>query len=386
MSDLPTKYDAAAPLALNSHTSDEVLPEHKPVPRRNPAAKLGVAIVVAALTLGAWYPASDHDAPYVTSASVTAFVTQIAPRISGPVVKVFVADNADVKAGAPLFQIDPSTFQMDVDQAKAQLAQIRQTLAAGLEAVRSAEAQHSRALAALRTAEQAQLRAVALSKDGLLSDAKLSEAQGSFDSAKAAADAAAADLARLVAQAGPSGDQNPQMQAAVVAQQKAEFALASTIVTAPKDGYITNLSLAEGQYAAAGQSVMTFIDPNSSEVVADFRENQLVNVAPDNKVQLLFEAVPGHIFEGKVESIAWGINAGRSTINGLAQPSTDTRRFPPSRKIPVRIRLASGTELPQQVRLGSEASVLVYAKGEANPVAMLSRLFLNVTAFFSGFN
>lgn len=387
MSDLPMKSESPLPAPQGAAlTPAEAVTEHKPPRRKNPAAKLGITIIVAGLGLMAWYPASDHDAPFVTSASVTAFVTQVAPRISGPVTQVFVSDNADVKAGAPLFQIDPSTFEMDVEQAKAQLAQIRQTVAASIEAVRSAEAQYNRTLAALRTAEEAQLRAQALSKDGLVSDAKLSEAQGSYDSAKAAADAASADLARLRAQAGPAGDQNPQLQAAVVAQQKAEFALANTTITAPKDGYITNLSLGVGQYAAAGQPVMTFIDPNSSQVVADFRENQLVNVAAGDKVQLIFEAVPGKIFDGHVESVAWGINSGRTTVNGLAQPSTDTRWFPPARKIPVRIAIDAGSELPPHVRLGSEASVLVYAKGEDNPVAVISRFLMNFSALFSGFN
>lgn len=381
-----TAFNAIPPAAIIEHSllAEPPAPETAPKKRANPAAVVGLVIIGVLVGLVAWYPASDRAAPYATSASVTASVTQISPRVSGPVQTVFVKDNAEVSIGSPLFQIDTSTYQMDVAQAEAQLRQIQQTNLANQQAVRSAEAQHQRSLATLKTAEQAWDRASALLKQGLLSKAKASEAEGAFVAAKASAEAASADLAKFAAQAGPDGADNPQLQAAEVAVERARFALNNSVVLAPAGGFVTNLTLSVGQYATAGQPALTFIDKATTGILADFRENQLVNVLPGAPAEIMFEAYPNHVYRGHVESIAWGINSGRTSVNGLAQSSTDTRWFPPARKIPVRVTLDNPDELPHQVRLGSEASVLIYAQGEEGLVPTVSRWLMGISSMLSG--
>ncbi|SEP72605.1 Multidrug resistance efflux pump [Devosia sp. YR412] len=361
-------------------------PVSEPVKRRNPAALAGLVILIALSGFGAWYVLSDRAAPYAGGASVTAFVTQIAPRVSGPVTQVLVSDNAVVKAGQPLFHIDDTTFVMDVAQAEAQLAQARQTVTANAAAIVAATAQRDKANAQLALVQPARDRALQLFGRGLVSDAKRDQAEADYSAALAATSAAEADIARLTAQAGPSGEDNPQVRTAMAALEKAQFALANTTVLAPADGYITNLSLAGGQFATAGQAVMTFIDPTTQAVLADFRENQLVNVLPGDPVELSFEAAPGTIFHGHVDSIAWGINSGRTTVNGLAQSSTDTRWFPAARKIPVRVSLDQDTPMPANLRLGSEASMVIYPAGQSGVVATMAAGLMRIGSFFSGFN
>src|SRR5690606_18613271 len=151
---------------------------------------------------------------------------------------------------------------------------------------------------------------------------------------------------------------------------------ANTKVVAPADGYVTNVSLTEGQFVGAGAGALTFINPATQMVIADFRENQLINVKPGDKATVVFEAAPGKKFSATVESIAWGINSGRTTANGLAQPTTDTRWFPPARKIPVRIALDDLSELPANIRIGSEAGVLIDPNGGFIPA--LSQVLLSI--------
>ena len=130
---------------------------------------------------------------------------------------------------------------------------------------------------------------------------------------------------------------------------------------------------------------MTFIDPSTQALIGDFRENQLVNVEPGDPVQVIFEAAPGQIFDGRVESIAWGISAGRNSVGGLAQSSNDTRWFPPARKIPVRITLDDET-LPTNLRLGSEASITIYADGTAGLTATIAKGLMQVKSWLAGLN
>jgi len=352
--------------------------------KRKKARVFGLGLLVVLGAIVAWYPLSDQHAPFASGASVTAQVTQIAPRVAGPVKHLLIADNAEVKAGQPLFEIDDTTFLMDVAQAQAQLDQAMNSVTSGVAAIPASEAKVAQAQVALTIAEQELDRARQMFDKGLMSQAKFNSVEANTHNARLNVEAAQADLDRVKAAASTADDDNPSIRAARAALEKAQFALAQTTVVAPADGYVTNLSLAEGQFVAAGSPALTFINPATAVVIADLRENQLRNVEPGDKAMVMFEAAPGRQFDATVESVAWGINAGRTTVNGLAQPTTDSRWFPPARKIPVRVTIDDPASLPTNVRLGSEASVLIVPEDGIIPA--IARTLMGLGGMMSGFN
>jgi multidrug resistance efflux pump len=271
-----------------------------------------------------------------------------------------------------------------VAQARAQLDQAMNTVTSGVAAIPASEAKLEQAQVALQLAEQDLERTRELLSNGIVTQAKFNTVEASYQNARLSVDGASADLERVKASASTADNDNPSIRAARAALDKAEFALAQTTVTAPADGYVTNLVLAEGQFVAAGSPALTFINSATQTIMADLRENQLVNVKPGDKAVVMFEAAPGRQFEATVDSIAWGINAGRTTVNGLAQPTTDTRWFPPARKIPVRVTLDDPETLPVNVRLGSEASVLIIP--EEGVISLIARGLMGFGGILSGFN
>ncbi len=121
---------------------------------------------------------------------------------------------------------------------------------------------------------------------------------------------------------------------------------------APHFGVVTNVSLSEGQFLGAGNPALTFIDAEAAWATVDLREKQLQNVEAGDPVHLLFDAVPGQIFEGRVQSIAWGINPGRDNQGGLVVNQSTNRWFEPARRIPLRVELTGGRDAwPRQVRI-----------------------------------
>jgi multidrug resistance efflux pump len=376
----------AEPIAPPPAAETVAATEEAPAPNtsRKKAKLFGAGLLVALGGVVAWYPLADHYAPFASGASITAQVTQVAPRVAGPVKHVLIADNADVKAGQPLFEIDDTTFKMDVAQAQGQLDQVLNNVTSGIAAIPASEAKLAQTEVALTIAGQELDRATQLHEKGLLSAAKFNTADANFRTAELNVAAAKADLERVTASASTADENNPNLRAAQAALDKAEFALANTTVVAPADGYVSNLSLAEGQFVAAGTPAMTFINPRTQMVIADLRENQLLNVQPGDKAVVMFEAAPGKQFSATVDSIAWGINSGRTTVNGLAQSSNDTRWFPPARKIPVRVTIDDMSALPANVRLGSEASVLIVP--EDGIVPAIARALMGVNGLLSGFN
>jgi len=342
--------------------------------------RMGIYVGIALVFFVIWYALSDRYAPYASGASAEAYVSQIAPRVAGPVVEVLVEDNQPVTAGQALFRIDPTSFQIDVDQARAQLEQAAQAIGASAAGVAAAQAKLAQAEAQLANARSAAARVAELVARGVYPQSRADQATSELNAAEAAVRAAQAEVDRANEQLGAQGSANPQIKAASAALQRAQFNLVNTTVVAPADGMITNLSLNVGQYVATGQPAMTFIDPRTSYIVADFRENQLAEIQPGDRAEIVFAADPGRVYSAKVESIAWGIDSGRQTAGGLAKPVTTTQWFTPARRIPVRLHSDPPiVERPNGVRLGGEVYVVIYSGGDG-PLAWVAAGLLRLRA------
>ena len=84
---------------------------------------IGLAVV---LSLRAWEFNERH--PRTDDAVSRANIIGIAPRVSGPIIKINVSDNQFVKGGDLLFEIDPADFQLNVDRAKSSLDALDQQI------------------------------------------------------------------------------------------------------------------------------------------------------------------------------------------------------------------------------------------------------------------
>ena len=150
---------------------------------------------------------------------------------------------------------------------------------------------------------------------------------------------AEAQLEQARQQLGPQGQDNPELRTALAALERAQLNLTDTTVTAPDLGLVTNLSLAGGQFVAAGQPVMTFIDPEAGWISTNFRENNLGLMKAGLPVEIALDVRPGEIFPGVVESIGWGVDVGETTsASGLPTIRTPTGWLREAQRFPVRIR------------------------------------------------
>lgn len=134
------------------------------------APKFLTAVLVAAAAICACMLYLRYQAqPWTRDGQVRADVVKIAPRVSGYLINVAVRDNQTVKQGDLLFQIDPSSFQLAVDQAQVAVDQAREEVAALEAAVEAASA----------TVKQQEASVAS-------SESKVKEAQAGIESALAA--------------------------------------------------------------------------------------------------------------------------------------------------------------------------------------------------------
>lgn len=147
------------------------------------APKLATFAVVTAAAIAAYVLYIRYtDLPWTRDAQVSANVIQITPRVSGYLVHVGVDDNQFVHQGELLFKIDPSSYQLSVDQALITLDQARENVAALEADVRAAQATVKQRKAAVTSAQSQIDQAQA----GLISaEAEISEAASGILSAQA---------------------------------------------------------------------------------------------------------------------------------------------------------------------------------------------------------
>lgn len=251
--------------------------------------------------------------PWTRDARVRADVVIVAPDVSGWVRELKASDNQQVKVGDLLLLIDRDRFEAARDKARAVVETRQQQLS-----LREHEAARRAALGS--QAISAELRENAQINAGI-ARGELREAQ--------------ADL------------------------KVAELNVARSQVHSPRNGHVTNLRLAEGNYVNAGQAVMALVDDSSFYIQAYFEETKLPRIKVGAPVRVWLMSA-GEPMQGHVESISRGITDSNtnpdSQLLAEVEPTFNWVRL--AQRIPVRIKL---DKVPEGVNLsaGMTASVQV---------------------------
>jgi multidrug resistance efflux pump len=262
--------------------------------------------------------------PWTRDCQVRANVVGIAPRIAGPIINIPVHDNQEVKAGDLLFEIDPADYKTALDSAKAAVANME---------------------ANVRQKQQDLDRQTELLQRNVASRQEFQNAQNAFASEMAQLAAARANL------------------------KQAELNLGYTKVYAPVDGYLTNVNTSPGAYVHAGDQLLALVDSSSFWIAAYFKETQLPSIKPDRTVKITVMGYRDQPFEGRVNSVAWGIflqdgSGGTSTgLLAAVNQTVDWVRLP--QRFPVRIRITGKPPIP--LRIGQTVTVAVEAAASPTP-------------------
>ncbi|MDR5771266.1 HlyD family secretion protein [Caballeronia sp. LP006] len=273
-----------------------------------------IAIFAAALVIGRMLWVHYMNDPWTRDGRVRADVVNVAPDVSGAVVQMPLHDNQFVKKGDLLLEIDPSHYQIAVEQAQANVA------------ARAAELRMRRADAARR----ADMDALVVSKEAR---------ENSMQTASTA---------------------EAQLQQANAALDAAKLNLERTKVFSPVDGYVTNLNVYRGDYATAGAAKLAIVDSHSFWVYGYFEETKLPHVKIGDKARI--RLMSGGELTGHVESISRGIydrdNPQSRELLADVNPTFNWVRL--AQRVPVRVKI---DDVPEGVLLaaGTTCTVVIGA-------------------------
>jgi membrane fusion protein (multidrug efflux system) len=329
-----------------------------------------LVIILVALTIVAivalvlwWLNARKYES--TDDAFIDARTVQIGAQVAAAIVDVPVTDNEPVDAGTTLVRLDDRDYKAQLDQAKAQveqgqasIANLNAQLVAQEARIDQADKQVTQAQAALTFAQQQADRYQQLAKQGSGTQEQAQQytsnflqSQASLAAAKANAVAAQKQNAVLDAQRQLADAQLAQAQATA---EDAAANLSRTVITAPVDGRVTQLTAAKGGWAAVGQALMMFV-PRQVWVTANFKETQLDSMRPGDPVSIEIDAYPDRTFDGHVDSI----QAGSGTAFSLLPAENATGNYV---KIVQRVPVKIVFNKPPEVLLGPGMSVVPTVK------------------------
>src|SRR5258708_4315012 len=263
---------------------------------------LGTVVLAASLAWAMWQ--AYMAAPWTGDGTVRVYVVTMAPEVAGRIIKLPVADNQFVHKGDVLFEIDPATYRIALDQAQAQA----QRDAAALDYARANEGRKADLEAKGWTSKDVYQQTT--------STLHQSEAVVALD------------------------------QAAIA---KTQLDLSRTVVRSPVNGYVTNLLAQLGGYANVGQKIISVVDADSFWIDGYFEETSLGRIHDDDPATVKLMGY-SQVVRGHVGGVARGINVPNAQPDqaGLASVNPIFTWVRLAQRVPVRIHI---DQVPDGVRL-----------------------------------
>lgn len=363
--------------------------------------------------------------PRTDDAEVFANYIGMAPLVNGPVMHLYVSDNDLVKAGAPLFEIDDRPYaytlaharsdqltlqgqigdesriiagkSSGVDVAKASVQSAEASVAHAGAAVEEAKADVANAKAAIersnaelkyasdnlhrieplltrqfvtvdqvdqaRTLQISRTQAASQAQSQLaLAEASLLASEAQYKQAQAVLEQSHQQVQQATHNVTTLRPLQGQLSGKQAAIDTAQYDFDNCRILAPFDARVTNLTISQGDYATAGKPIFTLIDNRTWWVIANFRETQLRHIQPGMRVDVYVMSRPGVRYDGRVDSVGFGVTPDTDLIGHLTTPGLpDVQRtlnwVHLASRFPVRIRILNGP--PDALRLGESATVII---------------------------
>lgn len=315
-----------------------------------------VLLVLGAVAVGlGLYWAAGYFFAYTDDAYVTSDLVSVAPYISGRIVGLNIVDNQTVKKGELLATIDPTPFQLSLNEKRAKKAEAEAQLAVDRDVIAAAQAKRDDAAAKEQLAADNLRRATPVAQAGFVSRQALETAATQAQEAKAAL--AEAEVAISKAQ------QELALHQATVATITAETAtvqwqLDQTKLLAPTDGTINQLTLRVGDQAVENKPLLGLVDAHAWRIYANYKESVIRHMTVGHTAWVWLDTYPWHTHRATIQGIARAISREQTERKLLpyVEPTTDWIRL--ERRFPVTLVLQ---DLPPGVvlHMGSDARTLI---------------------------
>lgn len=271
---------------------------------------VGISIIMWAWQIGPFNtPIQQTDNSYIKGKT-----TVLSSQINGYIQDVLVSDFDHVKKGQVLIKIDPTAYNQKVSQAQSSVEQAansfsnqKQTITQRAVDVTAAQAKVAQIESQYQLSLQQLQRYQALGNSGAIAKTDLDQSQASVANNlallnEAKANVKVAEEALKTAKIATVGLQ-AQIKNAAAQLDQANTTKDYSIITAPMDGQLGEVSPRVGQYVGAGSQLLYLI-PQTTWVIANFKETQIANMQIGQKAFFTVDALNHKKFVRHVAEIS----------------------------------------------------------------------------------
>lgn len=341
-----------------------------------PTAALGGVFLIGALIL-----LMNYNHPYTYLAQKAVISIPLTPQVTGIVSEVTDKQNMMIKKGEVLFKIEPTRYQARVDRLQADL----------MTAIHSTQSLKSQLDAAVANTTRVTAERDRLYKDyqrylqgskarvNPFSESDIDNARQNYLAQDALVKGSVAEQSQIRSQLDSmvNGEQS-QIVSLRAQLAEAKYNLNQTVIRAPSDGYVTQVLIRPGTYAAALplRPVMVFIPQQKRQIIAQFRQNSLLRLEAGDQAEVVFNALPGQVFQGKLTTVLPVVPGGSYQAQGTLQSLTLT---PGSDGVLAVIELAPDAQV-DSLPDGIFAQVAVYSDHFTH-VSVMRKVLLRMTSW-----
>ena len=310
-----------------------------PAPSRRPPPLVQTAPVVLG-SMEERYPVSAEVKPLVS--------VEVRPEVSGTIQRLFFQEGTEVRRGDPLALINPTPYQVALDQARANTSRARARIG-------EAQAQRRLAEAQLRLASDRARRYVGLSRQGALSR----DDEENYRTQELVA------RANLSALEGSAASAEAELAAARAAEAAARLNLDHTLLRAPISGRIGQQRISPGNLVREQEGKPLVVINQTSPLDAVFGIPQRWEERIQVGQRLRIEGRPGLV--GRIVSIDNTTNASTGTVLAKARLEGNTAGLTPGETVNASLlvrRLDGALLLPSRaVQRGQQGPFVYSARG-----------------------
>jgi len=323
----------------------------------------------------------NYNHPYTAQWQKAVISIPNTPQVTVIVSEVPNHQNKLIKKGEVLFKIDPTRYQARVSRLEADL----------VTAISNTESMKGELTESIANTQRVSAERDRLYKDyqrylqgskarvNPFSESDIDNARQNYLAQDAMVKSSVAEQSQIKSQLNSmvNGEQS-QIVSLRAQLTEARYNLEQTVVRAPSDGYATQVLIRPGTYAAALplRPVMVFIPEQKRQIVAQFRQNSLLRLEPGDIAEVVFNALPGQVFTGKLTAILPVVPGGSYQAQGTLQSLTVV---PGTDGVLALIELEPNA-LVESLPDGIYAQVAVYSDHFSH-VAVMRKVLLRMTSW-----
>ncbi len=285
---------------------------------------LSTAVLGGFFIIGTLLSLMNYQHPWSTITREYFVTTPVISAVKGRVISVDVEPNVPVKKGDVLFRIDPEPFQYKVDSLKAQLKTLRIDL------------ERATALLERKAGKQKEVDAA---------QAKVGDVEGKLGNAL--------------------------------------FDLEQTVVKAETDGFATQVLVHPGLYAVSTplRPAMVFVNTDSFIFIAWFRQKNLMRIKSGYESEIIFNGIPGMIFEAEVIDYIPVLAEGELQATGNLIDMSPAKK---AGRVPVKIKITDPrfAEYADHLPGGAFAQTAIYSD-HGKQVKFIRRILIRMKAYMN---